>query len=410
MENEWEELFSEKHQKKYWKNKATGKTSWKDPKVSNVNNAGETESKEEKPKDNDEWEELFSEKHKKKYWKNKVTGKTSWTAPTESSKDVEKPAPIDGKSSSSVGIESEWVECFSEKHNKKYWKHKVTGKTSWKPPEKSSFISTASTSTALTNAPANSQGGEWEELFSEKHKKKYWKNKDTGATSWKKPFVAPAKEAEPTVAQKDENPVSSAVDLWEEVFSEKHNRKYWKNKESGKISWTKPAVSDGTQDTTPAPTPSNVPTASSSSNSVSEWEELYNEKHKRKYWKNKITGKVSWNNPVSEEDSNVSQKPSADKQDKIEVTVVTAPKIEPLIRLMSFLAIIKFSSCEEESKIIEIKVSADNRHSVVLHNFDFDNKLLISSEIFDESKAFKAFQVVSIQSIILGEVRHLSLF
>ena len=32
----------------------------------------------------DEWIEAYSEKHKRKYWKNKVTGKTSWTAPEKS--------------------------------------------------------------------------------------------------------------------------------------------------------------------------------------------------------------------------------------------------------------------------------------------------------------------------------------
>ena len=29
--NEWEERYSKKHDRKYWKNKNTGESSWKDP-------------------------------------------------------------------------------------------------------------------------------------------------------------------------------------------------------------------------------------------------------------------------------------------------------------------------------------------------------------------------------------------
>eukprot|EP01031_Cornospumella_fuschlensis_P030241 gene30241-36546_t len=299
MSGDWDELFSEKHKRKYWKNKKTGETSWKDP------NAAISAAPTPTPIANseqgggaDEWEELYNEKHKRKYWKNKVTGKSSWTPPSAASNaphaesKSETPTPSIANSAAQEGKATggDWVELFSEKHKKKYWKNNVTGKTSWTPPTAEILVKPDAKGTA-------SGSDEWEELFNEKHKRKYWKNKVTGKTSWTPPTgnkdPTPSAAVSPLTVVSEAHTLSHAG-LWEELYSEKHKRKYWKNKETGKISWTKP-VEDEAASVAPSKAGDQV-TASAESKSE-EWVEGYSEKHKRKFWKSSLTGKISWTPP-----------------------------------------------------------------------------------------------------------------
>jgi hypothetical protein len=209
----------------------------------------------------EEWVEKFSEQHQRKYWAHKTTGKTSWTNPN----------PTAEVASTQVvavaSVTNDWVEKFSEQHKRKYWANKVTGKTSWTNPNPTS------TSVEISSQVAGE--GEWVEKFNEKHKRKYWANKITGKTSW----TNPSSESVAVVAVSNEE--------WVEKYSEQHKRKYWANKTTGKTSWTNPNPT----------TTASTTTSASGSGGESEWVEKYSEQHKRKYWANKVTGKTSWTNP-----------------------------------------------------------------------------------------------------------------
>ena len=213
--------------------------------------------------DTAEWDELYSEKHKRKYWKNKTTGKTSWSAPqlqiepnTITEEKGETTLVEVSTSSTMQPVGDQWEELFSEKHKRKYWKNKSTGKTSWTDPERNAPVANALSTITDTTSGENSKSdsSEWEELYSEKHKKKYWKNKSTGKSTWIDPVekVAPS-GAKPTETAPPSAPsttlkvevaavpaVTATEDEWEELFNQKHQRKYWKNKSTGKSSWTKP--------------------------------------------------------------------------------------------------------------------------------------------------------------------------
>ncbi len=361
---DWEELFSEKHKRKYWKNKSTGKTSWTDPSkegdgvaaVASSTAAMETKSSsvEVKPvassnAGSTEWEELYSEKHKRKYWKHKTTGKTSWTAP-ETGATSEAPAkasevnPPSASASGANSTVSEWEELYSEKHKRKYWKHKTTGKTSWTAPTETSSAVVSSEPSASTPATSASvaQQDEWEELYSEKHKRKYWKHKTSGKTSWTAPTSTPASTAP--------SPSPVVTDEWEELFNEKHKRKYWKNKVTGKTSWTKPDSSSVPPSAVPSAVTSPLTVveeaksdAKLSSGGNDEWEELFNEKHKRKYWKHKATGKTSWTPPptnIASTSAVISAAPkeeSVAKKDKEEAKPAKLPHSELLRVMCSFI-------------------------------------------------------------------------
>lgn len=187
----------------------------------------------------------------------------------------------------------EWEELFNEKHQRKYWKNKKTGKSSWHDPAKGEGGATAAASSETVavkaEGAATSAGGaeEWEELFSDKHNRKYWKNKVTGKSSWTAPETTVASKPA-AAAEASSSSSAAAASEWEELYNEKHKRKYWKNKVTGKSSWTAPEVAASA-----AATENKVAQESQ----AEEWEELFSEKHNRKYWKSKLTGKSSWTAP-----------------------------------------------------------------------------------------------------------------
>lgn len=333
-EGQWAESYSEKHQRKYWKNTVTGKTSWKDPKASG-DAASEISEKSARPKaagvaQSDEWEEGYSEKHKRKYWKNKVTGKTSWKDPNKQSSaddgaSVKSDVPSAALAAPAAASEGTWVEGYSEKHKRKYWKNKETGKTSWTDPNKNTTPASAAkegsdtaADTRAASVDASADASEWVEGFNEKHQRKYWKNKTTGKTSWKNP-LSTAPSSNTSVASEA---VSTAIgataaagggDGWVEGYSEKHQRKYWKSKATGKTSWTDPAKSSQSASASVVSASSIPPSSDADKKAAAEeeWVEGYSEKHKRKYWKNKTTGKTSWTDPHKNESDSASSKAKA---------------------------------------------------------------------------------------------------
>jgi hypothetical protein len=331
--SEWEEKFSEKHQKKYWRNKRTGESSWKNPIPSapSQEHASATISADSgsgvagaqsttATSGGSDWEEKYSEKHKKKFWRNKVTGESSWKDPHLSSSSVTSPtpaamAPTPSATDETKNSQSDWEEKYSEKHKKKFWKNRVTGESSWKDPnivaasESASQLESSSVTVNPFTSESKSASHDWEEKYSEKHKKKFWKNKVTGESSWKDPAVQIASDAATSSAASsssssvDNTAVASNSD-WEEKYSEKHKKQFWKNKVTGESSWKDPNLSSSSV-TTPAVTP--TPSMNEETkNSQSDWEEKYNEKHKRKFWRNRVTGENTWKDPTTSASSAVS--------------------------------------------------------------------------------------------------------
>jgi len=64
-----------------------------------------------------EWVEKWSDKHNRKYWFNNKTNESTWIYPTNEKTN-----------------DSEWVEKWSDKHNRKYWYNNKTNKSTWDDP------------------------------------------------------------------------------------------------------------------------------------------------------------------------------------------------------------------------------------------------------------------------------------
>ena len=73
-----------------------------------------------------------------------------------------------------------------------------------------------------------------------------------------------------------ENAISTQPE-WIEMWSTKHNRKYWFNNKTNESSWTEPT---------------NIKTTDS------EWVEKWSDRHNRKYWFNNKTNKSTWEDPA----------------------------------------------------------------------------------------------------------------
>ena len=84
----------------------------------------------------------------------------------------------------------------------------------------------------------NVQPLEWEEMYSQKHEKKYWFNSKTGVSVWDDPIIVSQSKSYlvPPVVQG-----SSDTKEWEEKFSSSKNAKYWYNIRTGESTWTEPS-------------------------------------------------------------------------------------------------------------------------------------------------------------------------
>ncbi len=131
-----------------------------------------------------------------------------------------------------MATSGEWEELYSEKYKKKYWRNKSTKETTWKDPINSIKVDSGED----TKIASSGNGNEWEELYSEKYQKKYWRNKNTKETTWKDPNSS---EVKPVLVT-ESNSVKVSEDLWEELYSEKYKKKYWRNKNTKEVSWKDP--------------------------------------------------------------------------------------------------------------------------------------------------------------------------
>lgn len=172
----WVKKFHDKKQKHYYVNTVTKETQWNPPLETGDPQPEHPETKAS------QFEEGFSVKHNRKFWKNTQTGEIVWKDPNKSKKNVD-----DSKSANPSNrmesAESEWVEAFSEKHKRKFWRNKATGETVWKDPTQGQANITSAKVEATTLIPES----DWKECFSEKHQRKFWRHKTSGEIVWKDP-------------------------------------------------------------------------------------------------------------------------------------------------------------------------------------------------------------------------------
>lgn len=165
---------------------------------------------------------------------------------------------------------------------------------------------------------------EWEEKYSDKHKRKYWVNKVTKKTTWTEPLAVGAVAMTNTTSIETKESESE----WEEKYSDKHKRKYWVNKVTKKTTWeeppkpvvVKPVTSDAVKDGGATNDEGNGKNehAEEGVQNVElrgtdfvpltewEWEEKFSDQHNRKYWMDKNTKKTTWEEPKRTESVAVS--------------------------------------------------------------------------------------------------------
>lgn len=340
--DDWEEQFSKQHNRKYWKNKITGEKTWENPIKGEANKGkaktdtdkplkdGQSTSSESKESEESVWEEKYSEKHKKPFWKNKTTGETTWKRQANVDKPKENNESTDAKQDQTIlndnnenGTEldkqSVWEEAYSKKHERKYWRNKLTKETTWTDPNaaKTNPSNQSSKTEAVDkniekHVNNQSASDDWDEKYSEKYKKKFWKNKKTGETTWANPMATSTETGKEHGALKGDSKsdssaskASAAENEWEEKYSEKYKKPFWKNKTTGETTWKKPAMTAIAPTTAIAATntqQSNAENTNSAVESVveaseNEWEEKYSEKYKKPFWKNKKTAETTWKKP-----------------------------------------------------------------------------------------------------------------
>jgi len=69
-------------------------------------------------------------------------------------------------------VDTEWVEKWSDKHNRKYWYNNNTNESTWLDPKNMKTIEQ-----------------EWVEKWSDKHNRKYWYNNNTRESTWNDPSL-----------------------------------------------------------------------------------------------------------------------------------------------------------------------------------------------------------------------------
>ena len=97
---------------------------------------------------------------------------------------------------------------------------------------------------------------EWIEKYSERKQRPYWKNLTTHQSTWNNPFATyPPPRITPRITLgNDVHSISLATsDEWSKKYSPKVGKYYWKNSTSGKCTWKDPALPAGTLSVQPNP-------------------------------------------------------------------------------------------------------------------------------------------------------------
>ena len=83
----------------------------------------------------------------------------------------------------------------------------------------------------------------WVEKYSEQHQRRYWKNTDTGEKSWTRPPLNSSKGNKDDHNKNDRVKTDEGGDYndgdWEERFSDEHGKAYFYNKKTKRKSWTR---------------------------------------------------------------------------------------------------------------------------------------------------------------------------
>ncbi|CAE6940899.1 DCL [Symbiodinium natans] len=161
----WESVFSKEHGDSYFWHQPSGRTQWHRPTATphaqepapaqiQVERSTPKEKVVVTGEDNRaEWESIFSEVHGRPYYWHRTTGKTQWLHPHENqgSKATSDAAPTPEaaaprSSTPSVAPEDsprqdleqkpggDWKVVWSEEHNRNYYWHVPSGRTSWEQP------------------------------------------------------------------------------------------------------------------------------------------------------------------------------------------------------------------------------------------------------------------------------------
>lgn len=213
------------------------------------------------------WVQKFDSKKQKYYYMNSSTKVTQWEHPG--------PGPGAGAGAGAEGGEGDWEEGYSEKHQRRYWKNLTTGEKVWKDPRKKKSTEPSSSSSS-SSSPSGGEG-DWEEGYSEKHQRRYWKNVVTGEKVWKNPLKgtgvgagAGADPPESTERSPTRRLERSKTAPPSAHFSPRHDNDDDDDGDDGD--------GDGGGD--------------------GEWEEKFNAKHQRKFWRNRVTGETTWKDPT----------------------------------------------------------------------------------------------------------------
>lgn len=132
-----------------------------------------------------------------------------------------------------------WVEASDPKTNKKYYYNKATKETSWKKPKE---LQDAEDSNA---DDPNSNPSYWRESKDPKSGRVYYYNKKTKKTSWQRPACLGAAtdgspSAKKSVASSGSGGSPDPRDVWKEAVDPKSGRPYWYNKKTKKTTWKDP--------------------------------------------------------------------------------------------------------------------------------------------------------------------------
>ena len=98
------------------------------------------------PAQSSEWDERHSAEHNRKYWVNTTTGKSTWHDPNREAQTTRARQPTGGARQSQAtrarqptggarpAQQSAWVERYSDQHQRKFWTNRSTGESTWNDP------------------------------------------------------------------------------------------------------------------------------------------------------------------------------------------------------------------------------------------------------------------------------------
>jgi hypothetical protein len=138
-----------------------------------------------------------------------------------------------------------WSAKYHEESNRWFYVHKETKTKQWNHP----FLSSSAPNKPILN-DVTEDSSIWEEHFSQKRNRKYWKSKLTGQTTWKNPLSQSDSIPNKRIAKRSDSLWSEAPHAphivirgeWIEKFSDKYQRIFWKNRITSEITWHRPTI------------------------------------------------------------------------------------------------------------------------------------------------------------------------